>query len=203
MFSENKNRPDPKIRFQKQDFRRQLEHARNFKRPVKKIPATPGEVFLDFLGLDTRLGKFVAVVLAIALLCLIYLPNFFFVQRVVIQGLGQEEEGLAQVTVKNFLNQKSWLPQKNLLLLSSPALKNYLLNNNAKVLGVELISKKFPHTLILALLPRIEQFFITLPQGTFIASNDGLLVKQAAINATSAPESGLINLKIDSSVNPK
>jgi pilus assembly protein TadC len=73
---------DPKIRFQKSGFRKNLEEARNYKRQTKKIPETSLGIFLNTVGLGTIWAKIFFALILVFIVYLVFFPNWFTIKTV-------------------------------------------------------------------------------------------------------------------------
>lgn len=194
---ETKRKLDTRVRWQRPNFRRQLQQARSYKRHARTIPQTPWGVFLSSIGLGGWLSRGLILLILILLIYLVYLPNFLFIQSVQISGAAGDDLASVKNTVEHFLNKKLPWPQNNLLLLSKSKLANYLLTNNKKVLGINSISKDFPDTLKLIITSRTDKFLLQTPQGTYNLANDGLVTSVAMPDASGTLPSGLTIIKLN------
>ena len=92
----------------------------------------------------------------------------------------------------------AYIPQKNLLLLSTSKLGSYIISENQNVLKVIKISKKFPSTLIIELAPRVNEFLIQNSVSNYFSlSTDGLVQNKIYPNASGSLPSDLVLIKLN------
>lgn len=197
MFT-NKNKiiKDKGYRFQNTKFRHQLNNQRNYKRRGEPLPNGTLDKLLSKIGLGSWYARGISFIVLAALVYLFYIPNPLYIKTVAITGA---DDQAINNTVNVFLEKKVPWPQKNLLLLSSKSLKNFVLTNNKKVLSVNSVRKKFPNTLLLDITPRVDKFIVIAENGIFTAYGDGYVSSMLSenINATSVP-TNLIKIKLKS-----
>lgn len=176
-----------KYRYQNKNFKSQITKARGYKRSAKKIPTTNQEIFFAKIGLDNWPTKLALVFSVAALIYLTYIPNFVYIKDIKVSGL--KIEGREKITnqIKSYLTRKSFWPRKNLVLLNTGNLKNFLEKENFDVQKVEIIDKNYPNTLEVILSPRYPKFYTFDGFKTFVISNDGIIIEEAEnINSTSS-----------------
>lgn len=199
MFNnQNKKKLDSRVRFQNQGFQKQLDKQRNYKRGKKTFPQTDWGVFLSKIGLGSIITRLLVCLILLLLVYLVYIPNFLFIKTIQINGITQPKRTEIQKVVESYLNKKLPWPQKNLLLLSTTGLENYLLKNNQSILRVEKISKSYFNSLIINVVPRQDTFIIQSNNSSFGMANDGLITKiiYSDTNATSSLPSALVLIKL-------
>ena len=196
MFGKKK-KLDSKIRFQHMGFKKRLQLARGYKRPIKKIPETAWERFLSVLRLDSALAQIVVVLAILLAAYLIYVPNFFYLKTLEIQGLEGEPKTAVEKDLQAFFKVHLFWPQKNLLLLSRGKLSSYLQTQTPDVAKVDLVQKDYPNTLIIKITQRVQRYLLTAEGGDYVVSNDGLIMGELA-NSSAGSSSGLslINISI-------
>ena len=188
---------DKRIRFQKPSFRHRLEAQRNYKRRTRSLPEGAWNSFLFKLGIGTTASKIAVVGVFVFLIYLSFIPNLFFIKNTRVEGAGTQQIDSVAETAKSYLSKKNPWPQRNLLLLSKAKLSSFLLENNQNILKIESITKDFPNTLQIKIIPRTDTFIISAPNGTFLAGSDGLIREQIdQANNSQQPQQGLINVKI-------
>lgn len=193
----NKNKIDPKIRFQNARFKRHLEKARNYKRTSRVLPQTSWGIFLSKIGLNSWVNQGIFFIIILLFIYLVFVPNVFFVKNLAVLGMPDQYQQNTENSANLFLNKRNPFPQKNLLVLSKKQLSSFLLKNNQRVLNVKKITKKFPSTLIVELEPRLDTFFVKSKVGEYLVSNDGITM--GAIEPTST--GSLPNLPILININ--
>lgn len=200
MMFGTKKKLDPKLRFQRSDFRQQLSQARNYKRTSRVLPTTGAAVFLSKIGLGSWTARIITALFLLLIIYLVYIPNIFFVKNVNISDSDPGSLAITRDLVNSYLNKMTPWPQKNLLLLSKNGLKGFLLANSQKILSVNRIDKKFPNTLSLDLSPRVDQFLLQDGDGgLYTISNDGKITNSLLFEASSTIPSGLTKLNLQSS----
>ncbi len=200
MFKKQK-KTDFRVRFQNSNFKQKLVAQRSYKRITKSQPVKlNGKVFAK-IGLASWQSKIIVLIVLCSLTYLLYIPNIFFVKKITILGVNSEDKSSIQDNINLYIKKNLPLPQKNLLLLSKTALKNYLIQNNNKILSVPNISKKFPNTLIIQIIPRISQFLLKMPSHQYLISNDGMATEELTASTTSTLLNSLKLIKIDSDEN--
>ena len=191
MFSNSKNR-DYRARFQQHSFRSKLVQARGYKRASKPRPASNGRL-ANLYRLVPLWGKAAAGLLVILFIYLVYVPNFFYIQTVRLNGAEGPSAGAIRLLVSEYLVRNPYWPQFSELALSKPGLANYLLQNDAGILRVEQVKKVWPHSLAVTVTLRQDQFLLTAPEGTFTIDNS---LKLSAISPSSTQLSNLIKINL-------
>ena len=200
-FSKNKKKVDSRARFLNSRFKNRLREARGYKRRARALPQTKWGIFLSRIGLGSWLARFLTLLVLIFLVYIAYIPNFLFIQNINITGLDETAKPGVMAAVNSFLKKQLPWPQKNLLLLSTGGLEEYLLKNQRDVLEVRKISKRFPNPLTLAFAPRVDSFFLQTPLYNYIVSNDGLVTGLPNQDASSTLPAALGLIKLNSSPN--
>lgn len=197
MFKRNK-KTDSRIRFQNSRFRHKLQRARGYKRITRTLPAGKGEIFLSKIGLGSWLSRFGTLAVFLFLIYLVFIPNIFFIKHINIIPAQTDDKQSIQTLANSYLDKRLPWPQKNLILLSTNGLKDFLLKNDQKILTVNKIDKTFPSTLNIDVTPRVDQFAILTGTSTaFSISIDGLVTSQIFLSASGTLPSGLILIKLD------
>src|SRR6185437_1215041 len=195
----NKRKIDSRVRYRSSSFSQKLESARGYKRTIRQKPKTPTEVFLATIGLSSWLSRIVTVAVFFLLIYLVYVPNFFFIKHIIINGSDISTNNITSALTDSFLNKKLPWPQKNYLLLSKNQLEKYLINNSQKIQSVDKISKKFPNQLTINITPRLDSFLLVTPSSTaFTVSGDGLVTGEAITDASGTLPSMPFLIKLDS-----
>jgi cell division septal protein FtsQ len=197
---QNKKKVDSKIRFQNSRFKHRLEQARGYKRQIRNKPLGKSEIFLSKIGLGSWLSRFITLLVFFILIYLTFIPNFFFVKHITINGLQAGDKFAAETLINSYLSKELPWPQKNLILLSKNGLKNFLVKNDQKILDVTAVNKKFPSTLIVNLVPRVDQFLIQTASSTnFSVADDGVATAEIFSDASDTLPTGLTLVKLDDS----
>ncbi len=174
MFGEKK--PDRSIRFQKQNFQFRLKLARNFKRSNRQIPDNKLDLVLSKFKLNSWWFKFFLIGFVLGLIYLVYIPNFIYVKKIYINGLGENLKIKTVSEIEQYLQNKKFLPQNNLLLLSRNRLK-YFLESKIYIAEVQNLKKRWPNAIEINLLPRTEAFVIHSENQNLLLSKDGIIIK--------------------------
>lgn len=183
---EKKPKLDSKIRFQRSEFRKELQSARGYKRQAPKPPQGFWSTLLFKVGLGSLWFKIAFVAVVLALIYLAFIPNFLYIKTVNLSGLQPEQVPAAQTLVANYLKQNSLHFQRNIVFLSKSGLSNYLEKNSNDIQKVLSVRKLFPNGLMLNLQPRISQFVVNLSGQDFLVSSDGF-VGEALVFSSSTP----------------
>jgi hypothetical protein len=200
MFGKTKRQPDSRVRFQNSRFKHRLSEARSYKRRIRNKPFSGGEVFLSKIGLESWFSRFATLLVFLLLIYLVFIPNIFFVDNLIINTPQPADLPVLQNLVNSYLSKKLPLPEKNLVFLSKNGLKNFLLKNDQKILAVNGINKQFPSTLIINITPRVDQFLIQTASSTdFSVANDGLVTDEVFLGASETLPSDLTSIKLDNS----
>jgi len=195
----NKKKLDSKIRFQNSRFRQQLKRARGYKRTVSHSPQTDRNKFLSRIGLGSWAARVACLAVFLLLIYLVFVPNIFFIKQTTLNGANTASYQDAANLIQSYLNKKNPWPQKNLILLSKNGLKKFLLQNDRQILSVDNISKQFPSTLIVKIIPRIDMFAVQTASSSFFSiSNDGIITNELIPNASGTLPSGLTLIKLTS-----
>jgi hypothetical protein len=182
-FQKKKTKIDSKVRFQNRQFNQKLHQARTFKRSVRPIPESQLDKLLIKIGLGSRFTQAILILVILGFLYLIYLPNFLTVQKIVVQGVGGEEQKNAEQVIKNELDAAPFYnPQHNLLFLDAPKVTKAVLALNG-INSVEKISKNFSDkSLIVQVTPKQEKFLLRDADRVFDVYNDGSLKGVAGLD---------------------
>jgi hypothetical protein len=165
---------------------------------VRSKPTGTGEIFLSKIGLGSWLSRSVTLLIFLLLIYLVFIPNVFFVKHITINDAQISDKPAIEALVNSYLSKKLPWPQRNLVLLSKAGLKNFLLKNDQKILGIESINKKLPSTLVLSITPRVDRFIIQTANGTYFSvSSDGLLTNEVFPDASGTLPSNLTPIKLD------
>src|ERR1700722_470887 len=81
MFNKNKKQKS-KIRFQQHSFKNKLNEARNYKRPVRKLPEKNWEIFLHSIGFGSWWSRILAVLAVALVVYVVYIPNFLDIKNI-------------------------------------------------------------------------------------------------------------------------
>lgn len=200
-LNRNKSQKDSRVRFQHRQFKRQLQDARDYKRPVYQTRQTAWQIFSSKIGLGTTRTKIFLIIIIALAIYLAYIPNFLTIKNIQISGATANLQAETTDNVKAFFKKNALSGQHNLLLLSKNRLADYLLQNNKNISRVNDIRKKFPNQLIINLQPRIAQYLVEANNKSFIVANDGLILEETELVATSSTDSQLIPFTISQDLN--
>jgi cell division septal protein FtsQ len=197
----NKNKFDKKVRFQKHNFQTQLKEARNYKRqPGEKSKSGLKNLFLKISRISV-VKNIIFIFFLAGLVYIIYIPNFLYIKSVEISGLPQKQTEELTTRINTYLDNKSFLPQKNLLLTSKNKLK-LVLKNDSNISEIQSIQKKWSSTLKISLLPRIAAYEVNSGQETYKLANDGYIIEKNQLGAfASSTQSSLKNIVLTGSQN--
>ncbi len=182
---------NPKVRFQKSDFRKQLQEARGYKRNQAQA-----KFFRFFREFSYLLWVTPVLLLVLAVIYFLYVPNFLFFKSIDINGLSLEDKRQALNLVNDYFKISPIKNQKNFLLLSKSGLKDYLTKNDQNILSVLEIKKIFPNTLIIEVKPRTPGFLLNTPDTQFLLSNDGIIQQSVSKAISSSTIPSLPNLTV-------
>ncbi|MCX6796926.1 MAG: hypothetical protein NTX98_00405 [Candidatus Doudnabacteria bacterium] len=187
------NRFDPRARYRNLAFKKQLQTASGYRRPIRQIPKTNWGAFLKYTGLESWVTKTLWAVFFLLAAYLIYIPNFLFIKNIDIVGLNSEQGEKIKQKISNYFRiHRAW-PQQNLILLSKPKLADYLLKDDA-IYKVNKIEKNLFNGLKIYLIPRQEIYLLEIGERMFKVSNDGKIISET--QSTSTLPSDLVLLKI-------
>jgi hypothetical protein len=133
MFGLNKRKQkklDSRIRYQRSDFTKKLDRARHYKRTTgPRAGAEDGQYdFWSKLGLRTRLSRILALLAAIGLVYLIFIPNFLSPQAIMVQGASGDQASIVRADIDSYISRSPFYdPQHNLVFLSAAKLRSALL----------------------------------------------------------------------------
>ncbi len=181
-----------KIKYRNLHFKRELEKARQYKRPARQLPETKTAVFLEKIGLGSRLSKFFTLLAFCLLVYLVFIPNFLFIKSVQITGDSLVHKQQHEDIVASFLNSSRAWPQKNLLLLSSGKLKQDLAKD-PWVISVDSVEKVWPNRLAIRLTERREFALVETKDAKMVFSNDGRYL--STLTGSTTPDNTLVVLK--------
>lgn len=189
MFFKKKNKKLPsKVKYQSSQFRTKLTRARSYERRSGGWASFSRTIKTWRWSARTWLFAASGVGVFCLAVYIVFYPNWFFIQKVQIVGgrtvLGQELQG----QVERYLTQRTYfISHRNLLFLPKHDLQNYLLAVNPAVWRIEEIKKQWPHSLLVRIVPRDPAFIVTTNDGTWLISNDGLVVPTVADPPTMLP----------------
>jgi len=178
---------DPKIRFQKSSFRKNLEEARNYKRQTKKIPETSLGIFLNTIGLGSVWVKIIFVLIFSFVTYLVFFPNWFTIKTVDYVSQTEQAKNETENSVNEFLNNKIPYPKNNWLLLSKNTLTDFILKQNLINVKNITIKKSFPNKLSLNLETREPKLLLENSNTFYQLGEDGFVME--ASNSTNTNNS--------------
>jgi cell division septal protein FtsQ len=187
---------DSKIRFQRRAFKQQLREARVYKRDPLKNQRTASSNILKILGGGSPLAKLAIGFTLILAIYLVYVPNFLYVKNIEIAGLDSRNAQDVKFLLAQYFASQKFFPKNNILLLPKKDLTSYLLSGDKDLLKVSL-NRKFPQTLKISAELRKNQYLITVQQGQFVVSNDGLVTLAENSSSTSGSALTLIKIRDD------
>lgn len=170
---------DPKIRFQKSGFRKNLEEARNYKRQTKKIPETSLGIFLNTIGLGSVWTKITFVLIFGFVTYLVFFPNWFTIKTVIYVSQTEQAKNEVKNSVDEFFKNKIPYPKNNWLLLSKRTLTNYILKQNLISLKNVTIKKSFPNKLVLNIETREPKLLLENSGTFYLLGDDGFVMESS------------------------
>lgn len=164
---------DPKVKFQRLDFKKRLDTARHYKRAPHTENAKPVSSFKKYLYYS------LFFLFLFGFVYFFYIPNPFFVKTIVVKNVSEISRDSISSAASSFLNKNSrfFLPQSNLFVLSLEDLKTFLVNTNPSTKSVEKINKKYPSTLEITVSERKESFLVATNSQLLAVSEDGTLLR--------------------------
>lgn len=168
MFTKQKPRQlDPRVKYQQRQFKGKLAKARTYQRPAT------GSFAAALRKFNWKLVAGVVIALGIAWY-ISFVPNFLFVRSVVVEGSNNMVSAEVRTQVLHYIEGKYFVfPKKNLLFTSKRDLTSYLTTANAHVWKVTQVRKKWPHDLIITIVPREPAFLWQSNSQQIIVANDG------------------------------
>lgn len=191
---------DKRIKYRDLRFKKELEKARQYKRLARHLPETKFEILLSRLCLGSWQSKLLLILVFCGLVYLVFIPNFLFIKSYEVQGERLAHEAEHRQVINGFLTQSRVWPQKNLLLLSSSALKKKLATESW-IISVDSIQKIWPNRFVVKVNERREFALVETPGARYIFSNDGK--KLETLDSSSTPPSSLLILKTPASLKPE
>jgi|GEM_PF-936107 len=194
---------DSRIRYQHSEFTRKLDRARHYKRtPAPRSADEGGWDFLQKLGLKTRFSRVAALVVAAALVYLVFVPNFLSAKTIAVQGAGGDQAAAIRADVQSYINRAPFYnPQHNLVFLSPAALSRALLADPAvyKILSIKrnLLSRSITVSVQL----KTQLYTVNSGGALYAVYNDGTVQSQLPADkpeAWLAQYPGTIKIKDDS-----
>lgn len=171
----NKNKLSSKVKYQSSRFKSKLARARTYQRHPggwSKFMRQIRSWRWSFRGWLLALLGIVSVCFAVYV---VFFPNWFFVRSVTVVGARVALEQELQGQISRYLTQRRFfVPHKNLLFLSTGDLRAYVLAVNPDVWRIEEVRKRWPHSLVVRVVPRDPAFTVTTGEGVWLVSNDGL-----------------------------
>lgn len=181
-------------RFQRKDFSRRVTAASGYKRSVRKRPEGELQIFLAKIGLGSKLRQAGVAAVLVALVYLVYIPNFLFVRDISIEGANPDSSSVQNTALDFFNSYKGLWPRRNIIFLNNEDLTEYLLSHNTEVLKVNFVKKQLWNKVTVSIIPRVERFSLSTEAGNFIIYNDGVVGKKLGQDERFPP--GLAHLKI-------
>ncbi len=171
MFKKQKPRQlDPRVKYQQRQFKGKLARARDYQRPAT------GSLAALLRKFNWRLFFGVAAIFAVAWY-ISFVPNFLFVRTIVVEGGRESVNAEVRGQVLRYIEGKYLVfPKKNLLFTSKRDLTSYVTTANAHVWKVDIIQKKWPHTLHIRIVPRESAFAWTSGEQQVFVANDGSVI---------------------------
>lgn len=185
---------DPKIRFQKSGFRKNLEEARNYKRQTKKIPETSLGIFLNTIGLGSIWAKIFFVLFISFVVYLVFFPNWFTVKEIAYISENNQTKNEVANIINNFFKDKTPYPKNNWLLFSQKTVSNHIKKQNLISVKNVNVKKNFPNKLTLEIETREPKLVLANSDISYVLGDDGFIMETS--NSTNTDTSLLIiNLK--------
>ncbi|MDQ3018298.1 MAG: hypothetical protein M3Q64_00270, partial [bacterium] len=120
-----KTKLDPKVRFQLRGFTQKLERARQYKRIARVVPENTVDRILTKVKLGTRLAQIAVGLFVLAVLYIVYVPNFLTAQEIKVRGLQDADTVIAESSVRQAIsNAPFYNPQHNLVFLSNDRVRS-------------------------------------------------------------------------------
>lgn len=180
-----------KIKYQNLKFKKELERARQYRRMPRRLPKTALEYFCEKIGLNSLKAKLLVLLVIGLLFYLTFVPNFFFIKNVEIEGSNLQHKPEHEAAINTYLNHSKIWPQKNLRLLNVNGLKQALLTDEWAA-KVEKIKKNWPDRLHIQLVERREFVLVETPNRRMIFSDDGHYLK--TLDAGDTPPINLVKI---------
>ncbi len=201
MFGKKKPKLDHRVRFQHRQFTDKLDKARQFKRVARALPDNQFDLFLSHIGLGSRWTQLGIVLLLLAAVYIIYIPNALTTTSVVVNGLSDSDKVIAEAAVRQSITSAAFYnPQHNLLFLSGERVKQAVLSV-PQVYQVESITKDYANqTVVVEASPKVERFLIKDLERVYDVYNDGELKGQSGLNKdqwVGEINAGMIKLRVD------
>lgn len=188
---------DPKIRFQQSSFRKALQSARAYKRTTKPLNQEGFRALLAKLGLTNLWMQIAAPVVLLAIVYLVYVPNLLFLKTIQVTGIeGSDNQQIVALT-QTYTKQQPLTAQQNILFLSKSGLQNYLFSHDPTISKITSVKKKFPNKVIITVVPRTSEFFVTTPLEQLLVSNDGLVQQELFGSSTTSTLPNLLSITLN------
>jgi hypothetical protein len=182
LFKKKNKKLDSKVRFQHKQFTGKLVTARNYKRTALAIPETKLEKFLTKIGLGSKLTQIGLGIIILALIYVIYLPNFLTVETITINGLSESQARDFEIAIRDEIAGSSFFyPEKNLLFLRNKVVYNAL----AKVPSVANVATIYKtiskQELTIEAESKYEKYLVSTPEKVYDVFNDGVFKGEAGV----------------------
>lgn len=190
MFKKHKPRQlDPRVKYQQREFKGKLAKARGYQRPAG------GSVAALLRKLNWKLLLGTVFLLGLAWY-ISFVPNFLFVRSVVVSGGSDVVSAEVRAQVLHYIEGKNFVfPKENLLFVSKRDVTSYLTTANVHVWKVTEVQKKWPHDLVVTIVPREPAFVWNANGQQIILANDGSVLPLGEVKDISAllPISGQLS----------
>lgn len=182
LFQKKNKKLDSKVRFQHKQFTGKLITARNYKRTAAAIPETKFDKFLAKIGLGSKWAQIGVGLIVLALLYLVYLPNFLTVKNIAITGLSESQARDFEIAIRDEIaNGNFFYPEKNLIFLRNAVVYDAM----AKVPSVSKVSLIYKslakQELTIEAESKYEKYLVATPSKVYDVYNDGLLKGESGI----------------------
>lgn len=173
-FKKKKPKLDPKVRFQNRQFNQKLQQARTFKRNARPVPEGAFSKFLTRVKLGSAWRQVGLALLVLAILYIVYFPNFLTLQSIQIDGVSDSDRANIEASLRdNLAKVPFYNPQRNIIFLSKARI-NAVLASFPQIYTIDKVDKNFvKKSLHIVVTPKQDRFLVRSKDKAYIVYNDG------------------------------
>lgn len=177
MFKQKQSKKlDPRVKYQRPQFKQQLARARSHRRPSGM--GFFGRLLLALRGVRWR-AVLIGLAIAAAAFYVCFVSNPLFTRTVVVNGVSDAVRSEIEQQAQQYLSGRYLaLPRRNLLFLSRKDLADYIAVVNPHVWQVTRVEKQWPSTIVLSVLAREPVFAWSHESEHAVIGNDGTVLPE-------------------------
>jgi hypothetical protein len=146
-----------------------LQQARTFKRNARPVPEGAFSKFLTRVKLGSAWRQVGLALLVLAILYIVYFPNFLTLQSIQIDGVSDSDRANIEATLRDSLSKVPFYnPQRNIIFLSKARI-NAVLASFPQIYTIDKVDKNFvKKSLHIVVTPKQDRFLVRSKDKAYI-----------------------------------